>query len=270
MSSLPQPLGQPWFILTIYDYIIVNCILTRTFMKLNTTIALTFLLLVTMVSAGGLSGVQGYKIGHQALKGVGEPDSNPANRLGGNKNNNGEFGKKPQFLSEKEIQVRVDRIVKPGKKDVKQVAMTQEKKESFIDTKSSESSSSSSSQNQEQTNVSPVKMVSIESKDRGISLAVTEVRQLEGDIILAVDLKNESKKTIKFIYSFLEIKDSEGRILSAETDGLPSDVPANGKTFQGVIKVPASFLEDSKNISLSLTDYPDQEVKLELDNIPIN
>jgi len=57
--------------------------------------------------------------------------------------------------------------------------------------------------------------------------------------------------------------------LSAITDGLPGELPANGEAYNGTIRIPTALLSEAKTISLSLTDYPDQKLQLKLDNLPV-
>lgn len=54
----------------------------KVFMKLNSTVALTLILLALMAGAGVVSGVWGYALGREALRGVTQPDVRPTS-LGG-------------------------------------------------------------------------------------------------------------------------------------------------------------------------------------------
>jgi hypothetical protein len=47
-------------------------------MRINSTVALTLLLLVLMVGAGIISALYGYSLGREALTGVKQPDVRPA------------------------------------------------------------------------------------------------------------------------------------------------------------------------------------------------
>lgn len=51
-------------------------------MKLNSTVALTLILLTLMAAAGVASGIWGYALGREALRGVTQPDVRPTS-LGG-------------------------------------------------------------------------------------------------------------------------------------------------------------------------------------------
>lgn len=50
-------------------------------MKLNSTVALTFVLLALMFGAGLVSAAWGLVVGREALKGITQPDTRPANNL---------------------------------------------------------------------------------------------------------------------------------------------------------------------------------------------
>lgn len=54
-------------------------------MKVNPTVALTFILLVLMFGAGMVSGSWGFAIGREALKGITQPDVRPTSNIGNRK-----------------------------------------------------------------------------------------------------------------------------------------------------------------------------------------
>lgn len=87
--------------------------------------------------------------------------------------------------------------------------------------------------------------------------------------MLNVRLKNEGGDAVRFLYSFLNVTDNQGRALSAITDGLPGELPATGEEFSGTVSIPSALLEDAKTLSLTLTDYPDQKLQLKMSEIPI-
>ena len=41
------------------------------------------------------------------------------------------------------------------------------------------------------------------------------------------------------------------------------------ENFVGMVKIPQALVEDSQTLSLNLTDYPDQKLKLNIAEIPI-
>ena len=72
MSSLPNPLGQPWFFPTIL-LLVCGCATKN----MNPAVAFTLILLSLMVGAGVVSSSWGYTLGRQALTGVRQPESRP-------------------------------------------------------------------------------------------------------------------------------------------------------------------------------------------------
>lgn len=51
-------------------------------MRLNSTVALTLILLSLMVAAGVVSAAWGYALGREALQGITQPDVRPASNVG--------------------------------------------------------------------------------------------------------------------------------------------------------------------------------------------
>jgi hypothetical protein len=87
--------------------------------------------------------------------------------------------------------------------------------------------------------------------------------------VLEVSLRNNSTKAVQFLYSSMEITNDQGRLLSATTQGLPEELAPNGEEDTGSITVPLDLLDGAKSLSLSLTDYPEQQVQLRLSGIPV-
>ena len=227
-------------------------------MKINSTIKLTLLLLVIMSGAGTASAYFTYQAGHKALKGVHQPPANPAKKLKATANSS---TKPAEFVpvDEKTILIKVyDHIYhqeKSSPKSSSKKGKDQNKKEQ----KTSKSSSDSVS----------VANLPIKVKDSGVTLEVTEASNKAGNLLLNVNLKNEGSKEVKFLYSFLEVKDDQGRSLSAITEGLPDELPPNKESFDGTVKIPTALMGEVESLSLYLTDYPDQKLQLKLAQIPV-
>lgn len=102
-----------------------------------------------------------------------------------------------------------------------------------------------------------------------MTLEVRSASQQGGSLLLNVSMKNEGSSAVRFLYSFLNITDDQGRALSAITEGLPGELPANGEEFSGTVSIPTALLENSQKISLTLTDYPDQKLQLKMSDIPV-
>lgn len=89
-------------------------------MKLNPTVALTFLLLALMFGAGMVSGSWGFAVGREALKGITQPDVRPTNNLG-NRKGTPSRGQEMVFLKEqdilKSVKAQVEGKADDGQKD---------------------------------------------------------------------------------------------------------------------------------------------------------
>ncbi|NES80314.1 MAG: hypothetical protein F6K10_01935 [Moorea sp. SIO2B7] len=232
-------------------------------MKFNSTVVLTLLLLIMMIAAGSASAWWGFTIGYQALKGVTQPDVNPTKKLAGNKKASGNQ-KGLTLVKEREVLVRVyDHIYEHGGKSSKKKNQKKKDDNSFIKTSDQEQESSFI------TIPKPQIDLPIKGKDKGVTLELVKINQQGGSLLLDVNLKNDSRKAVRFLYSFLDVRDDQGRALSAITDGLPGELPANGENFSGTVRIPTALLDDAKEISLTLTDYPDQKLQLKISKIPV-
>ena len=109
----------------------------------------------------------------------------------------------------------------------------------------------------------------ISTQNQGVTLEVRSARYSGGSLLLKLNFKNQGSKAVQFLYSFLNVTDDQGRTLSANTEGLPTEVPANGQSFSGIVSIPTAVLDDVKKLSLSLTDYPEQQLRLQLSDIPV-
>ncbi|NJN48970.1 MAG: hypothetical protein HC805_03205, partial [Alkalinema sp. RL_2_19] len=134
--------------------------------------------------------------------------------------------------------------------------------------KASDNGSDDQTKTPEQPTV-PVAQLPLSDSIDGVTLEVISSRK-EGDArLLDVTIKNSSAKTIQFRYTFLTITDDQGRIVAAETIGLPSEIPTNSDTFSGSVKLPSSSLKDAQTVTLQLSDYPEQKLQFRLADIPI-
>lgn len=225
--------------------------------KLNPTAVLTITLLALMLVGGVLSGIWGFALGREALKGVSQPDARPTAK----KNpKDSQLASKPLiFRKEDDIIKTVKTRLQDKGKDVKP-----EKKEA--DNNANEKSATKAEAAQK-TPTQPGFPIS--AKDKGVVLEIRSARQQEGFLRLDVSLKNDSAQPVQFVYTFLDITDNWGRPLSANTEGLPGELPANSQAFSGTVNIPNSVLENADQLSLTLTDYPEQKVRLQAAGIPI-
>ncbi|MBR8829340.1 MAG: hypothetical protein DSM107014_15820 [Gomphosphaeria aponina SAG 52.96 = DSM 107014] len=211
-------------------------------MKLNPTLGLTFLLLILMLVAGAVSTWWGYMLGYEALKSVTQPDVNPAQQLAEDEENDDQQ-EGFTIVDEQEILVKV---------------------KGYIQGASSDKSATEENENQARKDIFPLAI-----QDNGVTLQVVKTSNDGESLLLNVSLKNEGEEPVEFLYSLLEIKDENSRTLSGITDGLPPELPANGESFSGTIRIPLALLNDAKQISLTLPDYPQQQVKLKIAAIPV-
>ena len=108
------------------------------------------------------------------------------------------------------------------------------------------------------------------SEDKGVTFKVRSVRRKRtGALILNVSLKNEGLQPVQFMYGLLNVSDERGRPLSASINDLPNELPATGEEFYGTIIIPTDLVEKTTKISLMLTDYPEQNIQLQILDIPL-
>lgn len=230
-------------------------------MKINSTVVLTLILLTLMLGAGSVSAFLGFSMGSSALKGVSSPDGRPTSKFASNRNNNAESDR-VNLLKEEDIIKAVKARIKDNKTDNK--AQKREEEEE-ITAKKSEAA-------QKREEVAEEKLepgFPVVAESEGVTMSVQSVRYSGGDLILRVKMQNQANDTVRFLYSFLDVTDDKGRTLSAITEGLPAELPGKGPTFTGTISIPTALLDDVSSVSLALTDYPAQKLKLQVSDIPV-
>ena len=230
-------------------------------MKINSTVVLTLILLTLMLGAGSVSAFLGFSMGSSALKGVSSPDGRPTSKFASNRNNNAESDR-VNLLKEEDIIKAVKARMQDNKTDNK--AQKREEEEE-ITAKKSEAA-------QKREEVAEEKLepgFPVVAESEGVTMSVKSVRYSGGDLILRVKMQNQANDTVRFLYSFLDVTDDKGRTLSAITEGLPAELPGKGPTFTGTISIPTALLDDVSSVSLALTDYPAQKLKLQVSDIPV-
>ena len=101
--------------------------------KNDRTLLLTSILLFFMLAAGIMSGVLGFVSGHEALKGVTQPDIRPSNTKGGNAQNLKTKGlellQEPELIANVKKQIGIEEPKKDAQqaKDAKKQAQEFEK-----------------------------------------------------------------------------------------------------------------------------------------------
>ncbi|MBW4519660.1 MAG: hypothetical protein KME16_08160 [Scytolyngbya sp. HA4215-MV1] len=220
-------------------------------MKLNSNLVLTLTLLFLMAGAGAVSAAWGFSLGREALKGITQPDVRPINNVSERR------GILPR--REKVMILREDDIL----------AAVKARMEAGSTSGNSQSSSAGTKSLQDNETKNRQSGLPIVSQSRGVTLEVTSVRPQDSSLVLDVNLRNDGGRTLRFLYSFLSVTDDRGQSLSANADGLPSELPPYSETFKGTISIPIALLDDAQTLSLSLTDYPDQQLQLQMSNIPV-
>ncbi|OKH17874.1 hypothetical protein NIES208_07695 [[Limnothrix rosea] IAM M-220] len=238
-------------------------------MKFQTTLAFTLLLLVAMVGAGTVSALYGFTLGFEALKGVRQPEGNPAQQLVRSRRASGagDSVNGIELVSEREVIVEVYDKIYAQEQELKRnsVANAAQPENNFVKLPASETVNISTNgvEATEET-VFPLTNVA-----NNIRFDVTNSRLLGNYWVIDISLQNGSNSAVRFLYNFLELKDAQGRLVSGQTEGLPAEIPANNQSYTGQVRIPAVILEDVETISMSLSDYPTQDITLEIADIPV-
>ncbi|MEA5618119.1 hypothetical protein VB711_09760 [Cronbergia sp. UHCC 0137] len=231
-------------------------------MRINSTVLLTLILLTLMLGAGSVSAFLGFSLGSSALKGVTAPDGRPTTKFASSKTTSSQQGE-VILLREEEILKTVKSRIEGKTKTNNKKKLTDEQEENTIN----KSKTKEKPQESIEETLQPGFPVTAESED--VMLSVQSVRYSGGDLLLKVKMQNKGADSVRFLYSFLDITDDKGRTLSAITEGLPAELPGNSTTFTGTVSIPTALLDDVKKISLALTDYPAQKLKLQVSDIPV-
>lgn len=210
-----------------------------------------------------MSAFLGFDVGSKALKGVTAPDARPTSKFASNKANNQQHGGLTLLKEEEILKIVKARI------DGKDKAAKSKQPEDEDEETSSSQKKVEEKKPQEVAEAKPQRGFPISSENGKVTLSVQSARYSGGALLLAVKMQNKGADSVHFLYSFLDVTDDKGRTLSATADGLPEELPANGPTFSGTVSVPTALLDDVKRISLALTDYPAQKLRLEVANIPV-
>lgn len=232
-------------------------------MKFNSTVALTFVLLILMVAAGAVSSLWGYAMGYEALKGVTQPDTSPSRKLISDTQGTMDRKELKILLKEQDIVKDVKAAIRRGNQSIREG----KKRDDEQDSSKNEDSAAKDAGDKADKKAA---RLPIADRQQDVTMEVTSATEDGGSLLLDVKLKNESSQPVRFLYSFLEVKDDQGRVLSAITDGLPGELPPKSEQYSGTVKVPTALLEGAEKVSLSLSDYPDRKLQLNLAGIPIN
>ena len=226
-------------------------------MNLKLTLILIGTIILMMLAGGSASAYIGYLMGREALKVVTQPDINSEQSLD-KKQPVGGTHKGLKIVTEREILINVYNYIEAKKKGNRFVE--QSLNQQLLD----ESTNKSSASDTDKDLAFPIR-----NRSGDVTLEVSQAHREGNSLTLNVKMKNEGSESRRFLYSFLDVRDDRGRPLSAITEGLPGQLPANGKNFSGKFRIPLVLVDQTRNISLTLTDYPEQNLELKLERIPV-
>jgi hypothetical protein len=211
----------------------------------NAVLALVVLL------AGAMATSAGYRFGQSALEEV----NTPKTALGNEKRKS--LGKSQGLLRESDILATLTNLPEVG--DAPELTA-----EEILEQQEDEAASDPS--------VGLVK-VGARTTEQEVTLAVETVAWQGQNLTLQVSLQNKSYHPIRFVFSpafdLLKVTDDQGRTVRTLTEGLPGELPDDQELYKGTIQIPVGELGRSRSLSLSLNDYPDREVQLLVEGIPV-
>jgi hypothetical protein len=225
--------------------------------KNDRTLLLTSILLFFMLAAGIMSGVVGFVSGHEALKGVTQPDIRPNNNKGSSLQNTNTKGL--ELIQEQEViasvkrQMGIDEPLKDAKqaKDAKKQAADFEK----------------AVKNDPKTGL-PVAKLPIVKQDQGITMTVKSIAPSGNNLRLELTLSNHGSQPVNFGQGTISVTTDRAQNINASSSGLPSSLAANGRDVKVFLNIPKNALAKVKSVSLQLTDI-DKKLQLEAAGIPI-
>ncbi len=217
------------------------------------TLLMLSAVLLIMLGAGGASAYIGYLMGREALKVVTQPDTETETKID---------RKKPFGGAHKGLKIIDEQTV------LIEIYNRKHQSENPSSSKPASKVASDNSQSKPVDSIQPDKFP-FQDRSQGVTMEVTQARLQGNSLMLSVNLRNEGTSAARFLYSFLDVRDANNRPLSAIADGLPVELPADGQEFSGQFIIPTTLLDNSPTISLSLQDYPDQKIDLNLNSIPV-
>jgi hypothetical protein len=228
----------------------------KTGIKGDRTLLLTSILLFFMLAAGIISGVLGFISGHEALKGVTQPDIRPNNNKGGSQQNINTKGL--ELVQEQDVIANMKKQmgIEEPKKDSQQAKDAKQKAAAF----------EKAVKNDPKTGI-PVAKLPIVRDDQGISMTIRSIESKGNNVKLDVTIANRGSQPINFGQG-ITVTNDKAQGISANTSGLPSVLAASGKEAKITISIPKNALDKVKTISLQLTDV-DKKLQLEAAGIPV-
>ena len=225
--------------------------------KGDRTLLLTSILLFLMLAAGIMSGFLGFVSGHEALKGVTQPDIRPNNSKGGNKQNPKTKGL--EIISEQELIAGVKKQM--GIFDPKQDSQQAK------DAKKQASEFEKAVKNDPKTGL-PLLKLPIVTENRGIMMTVKSIGSKGNDVKLEMTIANYGSQPVKFGQGTINVTNDRSQPIEATTTGLPNSLAANSKETKVMLIIPKNVLDKVKSVSLQLTDV-DKKLQLEASGVPV-
>lgn len=225
--------------------------------KSDRTLLLTSILLFFMLAAGIMSGVVGFISGHEALKGVTQPDIRPNNSKGGSQQNINTKGL--ELIDEKETIANVK----------KQMGLDDPSKDSqqAKDAKKRAAEFEKAVKNDPKTGL-PIAKLPIVKQDQGITMSVNSIASKGTDLKLELTLSNHGSQPVNFGQGTITVTNDRSQGINATTSGLPNNLAANGQDVKVTLTIPKNALDKVKSVSLQLTDI-DKKLQLEASGIPV-
>lgn len=226
-------------------------------LKSDRTLLLTSILLFFMLAAGITSGVLGFISGHEALKGVTQPDIRPNNNKGGNQQNIDTKGL--ELLKEKEVIANVKKQmgIDEPRKDAQQAK----------DAKKQAAAFEKAVKNDPKTGL-PIVKLPIFTEDQGITMVVKSIESKGKSIKIGMTLSNRGSQAVNFGQGTISVTNDRSQNINASTTGLPSNLAANGREVKFTLTIPKNALDKVKSVSLQLTDV-DKKLQLETSGLPV-
>lgn len=225
--------------------------------KNDRTLLLTSILLFFMLAAGIISGVLGFISGHEALRGVTQPDIRPNNTKGGNAQNLKTKGL--ELLKERELIASVK----------KQIGIEDPKKDAQLakDAKKQAQEFENAVRNDPKSGI-PSVTFPIVREDQGIEIAIKSIDAKSTNVKYVVTLVNRGSQAVNFGQSTVTATNDKSQPVNVSTSGIPSSLLANGKESKLIVSIPKNALDKVKTVSLQLTDI-DKKLQLEVSGLPV-
>ena len=225
-------------------------------LKGDRTLLLTSILLFFMLAAGIISGVLGFVSGHEALKGVTQPDIRPNNNKGGN----------PQHINTKGLELIPERELIANVK--KQMGLDEPRNDAqqAKDAKKRAADFEKAVKTDPKTGL-PIVKLPIITQDQGITMTIKSIAIKGNNVKVEMTLANQGSQPINFRQGAMTVTNDRSQGVNATTK-LPGSLAANGREVKVILAIPKNALDKVKSVSLQLTDV-EQKLQLEASGVPV-